>query len=94
MLENVPRVLPRHCKAVIHKDTWPKPPLFEVFREAGNLEERELFRTFNYGIGMVLVVPKNSADDILSRLQGLKEQAWVIGEIAASDEEKPSLELV
>jgi phosphoribosylformylglycinamidine cyclo-ligase len=94
LLENVPRVLPRHCKAVIKKDSWPKLPLFEILREAGNLEEKELYRTFNYGIGMVLVVPKRSADDILSRLQGLKEQAYVIGEIASCDDLCAQVELV
>jgi phosphoribosylformylglycinamidine cyclo-ligase len=94
LLENVPRILPRHCKAVIHKDAWPKLPLFEILREAGNLEEKELFRTFNYGIGMVLVVRKDDADDILSRLHGLNEQAYVIGEIAACDDASEQVELV
>ena len=94
LLENVPRILPRHCKAVIHKDAWPKLPLFEILREAGNLEEKELYRTFNYGIGMVLVVPKDSTDDILSRLRGLNEQAYVIGEIAACNENSEQVELV
>jgi phosphoribosylformylglycinamidine cyclo-ligase len=94
LLENVPRILPRHCKAVIRKGSWPKTPLFEVLREAGRLEEKELYRTFNYGIGMVLVVRKASADDILSRLQGLKEQAYIIGEIAACDDRSPQVELI
>ena len=93
LLENVPRVLPRHCKAVIKKDSWPKLPLFEVLREAGNLEEKELYRTFNYGVGMVLVVPRDSADDILSRIQGLGEKAYLIGEIAASDDQAERVEL-
>ena len=65
-----------------------------LLREAGNLEEQELYRTFNYGIGMVLVAPKESADDILSRLQGLNEQAYVIGEIAACDDQSEQVELV
>ncbi len=90
----MPRVLPRHCEAVIRKDSWPKLPLFELLREAGNLEEKELYRTFNYSIGMVLVVPKDSTDDILSRLQGLNEQAYVIGEIVACDEQSERVELV
>lgn len=94
LLENVPRILPRHCKAVIRKDAWPKPPLFEILREAGNLEEKELFRTFNYGIGMVLVVRKDDADDIMSRLRGLNEQAYVIGEIAACDDASEQVQLV
>jgi len=93
LTENVPRVLPRHCKAVINKGSWPKLPLFEALREAGNLEEAELYRTFNYGIGMVLVVPKGSADDILSRLQGLKEKAYLIGEIAACEKDRAQVEL-
>jgi phosphoribosylformylglycinamidine cyclo-ligase len=93
LLENVPRILPRHCKAVIRKDSWPKMPLFEVLREAGRLEEKELYRTFNYGIGMVLVARKDSAEDILSRLHGLKEQAYIIGEIAACDDQSPQVEL-
>lgn len=94
LLENVPRILPRHCKAVIRKNAWPKLPLFEILREAGNLEEQELYRTFNYGIGMVLVVRKNYADDILSRLHGLKEQAYIIGEIASCDDQSPQVQLV
>jgi len=94
LLENVPRILPRHCKAVIHKDAWPKLPLFEILREAGNLEEKELYRTFNYGIGMVLVVRKEDADDIISRLHGLHEQAYVIGEIAACEDSAAQVELV
>lgn len=94
LLENVPRILPRHCKAVIRKDAWPKLPLFEILREAGNLEEKELYRTFNYGIGMILVVPQDTADDILMRLHGLKEQAYIIGEIAACDDQSEQVELV
>ena len=93
LLENVPRILPRHCKAIIEKEAWPKLPLFEFLREAGNLEERELYRTFNYGIGMVLVVQKNDVDDIMSRLRGLNEQAYVIGEIAACDDTSEQVEL-
>ena len=94
LLENVPRVLPRHCKAVIRKDAWPKLPLFELLREAGNIEEKELYRTFNYGIGMVLVVPEESVEDILGRLNGLKEKAYVIGEIAACKDCDGQVELV
>ncbi len=94
LLENVPRVLPRHCKTIITKDSWPKLPLFEALREAGNLDEKELYRTFNYGIGMVLVVPKDSSEDIQSRLQGLNEQSYIIGEIAACKDCDEQVELV
>ncbi|WP_305041798.1 phosphoribosylformylglycinamidine cyclo-ligase [Geoalkalibacter sp.] len=85
--ENVPRVLPRHCRAVIERDSWAKPALFEALREGGAIEEAEMYRTFNYGIGMVLIVPAQETDDIMVRLSGLKEKAFVIGEIIKSDEE-------
>ena len=92
--ENVTRILPRHCRVVMHKDSWPKPPVFELLREGGNIDELEMFRTFNYGIGMVLVVPESEADDVMVRLSGLKEEAFLIGEIAKCGGEEPQVELV
>lgn len=94
LLENIPRILPRHCRAIIEKDSWPKLPLFERLREAGNVEEQEMFRTFNYGIGMVLVVPKESAEDIVSRLHGLNEEAYIIGHIATCKDECNQVDLI
>ncbi|WP_432820914.1 phosphoribosylformylglycinamidine cyclo-ligase [Trichloromonas sp.] len=89
LTENIPRVLPRHCQAVIEKNSWPKLPIFELLREGGNIVENEMYRTFNYGIGMAIVVPEAEADDIMVRLSGLKEQSYLIGEIAkcGADEE-------
>ncbi len=83
LLENVPRVLPKHCRAVIQKDSWEKPAIFELLREGGDIDETEMYRTFNNGIGMVLIVSAREAEDILGRLSGLQEKAWLIGEIAA-----------
>jgi phosphoribosylformylglycinamidine cyclo-ligase len=94
ILENVPRVLPRHCKAVIEKESWPKPAIFELLRSGGNIDETEMYRTFNYGIGMVLVVPAQEADDVMVRLSGLKETAFLIGEIAICGDEDDQVELV
>lgn len=85
ILENVPRVLPRNCQAVIQKESWPKLPVFEILREAGDIEATEMYRTFNYGIGMVLIVPEREADDVMVRLSGLKETAYLIGEIVKCD---------
>ncbi len=82
LTENIPRVLPRNCQAVIEKSSWPKQPIFELLREGGNIPENEMYRTFNYGIGMALVVSEEEADDIMVRLSGLKEQSFLIGEIA------------
>ena len=93
ILENVPRVLPRHCKAVIAKESWPKPAIFELLRSGGNIEELEMYRTFNYGIGMVLVVPEREVEDIMTRLVGLKETAFLIGEIAKCGDDEDQVEL-
>ena len=93
LLENIPRVLPRNCKAVIDRNTWQLPLIFELLRDAGRISEEELFRTFNCGIGMVLAVPENETDDILIRLSGLNEQAFVIGEVLKCEEGRECVEL-
>lgn len=93
ILENLPRALPKHCKALINKDSWEKPAIFELLREGGNIDEIEMYRTFNYGIGMVIVVPAAEADDVMSRLSGLNEKAFLIGEIAQCKAGEPQVEL-
>ena len=85
LLENIPRVLPNHCKALLNKGSWQIPALFDLLREGGNIDELEMYRTFNNGIGMVLIVNKDEVDDILSRLHGLGETASVIGKIVLTD---------
>ncbi len=82
LLENVPRVLPKGCQADIHLNRWERPVLFDILRSAGNVERDEMYRTFNMGIGMVLAVPDNQAEDVIDRLKGLGEQAWEIGEVS------------
>lgn len=94
LTENLPRVLPRQCQAVIEKASWPKPVIFELLRQGGEIEEAEMFRTFNYGIGMALVVPAKEADDVMVRLSGLKEQAFLIGEIAKCGAEDEGVALI
>jgi phosphoribosylformylglycinamidine cyclo-ligase len=81
LLENIPRVLPRGCKAVLDSATWTMPPIFSLLQQEGNIPREELYRTFNCGIGMVLVVPEKEAEEILIRLKGLHEDAHVIGTI-------------
>ncbi len=86
LVENIPRVLPKHCKAVIHKDSWEKPAIFEMLRAGGNIPENEMYRTFNYGIGMVLIVSPKDSEDIIGRLAGMDDEAYLIGEIVPSEE--------
>jgi phosphoribosylformylglycinamidine cyclo-ligase len=80
--ENLLRIIPKACEVTIIKGSWEVPPVFEFLQSAGKVEEREMLRTFNYGIGMVAVVPGSAAQDVLERLTGLNEKAYLIGEIA------------
>jgi phosphoribosylformylglycinamidine cyclo-ligase len=94
LLENVPRVLPHGCKAVIDRNSWAVPALFNLLQEGGNVEDSEMLRTFNCGIGMVLAAPEEEAEEILIRLAGLNEQAFIIGEVAKCEPGKECVEMV
>lgn len=94
LLENVPRVLPRGCQASINLNSWDRPMLFDVLRDAGNVARDEMYKTFNMGIGMVLVVADKDADDILDRLNGMNEKAWSIGKITACAEGSECVQLI
>jgi phosphoribosylformylglycinamidine cyclo-ligase len=79
--DNLPRVIPPGCKAVIRLGSWPVPPIFEVIRQGGNVEEEEMLRTFNNGIGMIVAVPAKAVGGVIARLKRWKEKAYPIGEI-------------
>jgi phosphoribosylformylglycinamidine cyclo-ligase len=87
LLDNLPRVLPEGLAARIEVRSWEVPNLFQVLREAGGVEEREMYRAFNMGVGMVAVVDRTCADSVLSSLRAAGERAWVAGEIVAGDRE-------
>lgn len=80
---NLPRVLPTGRKAVIDHGAWTVPPIFTLIRETGKIAEEEMFRTFNMGIGLVLVVAREQADHCRALLASLGEAAWIIGEVQA-----------
>ena len=94
LLENIPRVLPQGCKAIVHKGTWPILPIFKLLQDAGNIEESEMHRTLNCGIGMVLAVPAEQTDEILIRLSGLNEKAYVIGEVGKCEHGNEAVEMI
>ena len=83
LLENVPRVLPTNVTAVLDGKSWHTPKLFDWLREQGNVAQQEMYRTFNCGIGMVLIVAKDDVDAALSHLQQAGESVSVIGIIKA-----------
>ena len=78
---NLPRVLPNSCQAVIKKDSWPKPPIFDLLAKWGPVDEEEMYRVFNMGIGYVLVVRPTFTDSILAQLKRVKQEAYLIGRI-------------
>jgi len=94
LLENIPRVLPNGCKAVVRKSSWQIPEIFQIIQAGGNIDETEMFRTFNMGIGMVIIVPEREADDIMIRLSGLNETAFHIGEVVKCEAGKECVDLV
>ena len=79
--ENVPRILPENTVAAIDSQSWPLPKLFQWLQQAGNVETQEMYRTFNCGIGMVLVVNAEDADAIQKFLQQQGETIYQIGRI-------------
>ncbi len=83
--ENIIRVIPKACKAVIHKDSWEVPSIFKMLQKEGNVPDVEMHRTFNNGIGMVIVVPDASAQEVMDRLGAMNEKAFFIGEIESRD---------
>ena len=94
VLENLPRVLPASCRAVMQKGSWPVQPIFRYLQKEGGLSETEMYRTFNSGLGMILVVPPEQAEDVKDRLTAMELKAYLVGEVQARKENQASVELV
>ena len=88
LLENIPRVLPEGAQAVVDNSSWQLPAVFKWLQQNGNVVDEEMYRTFNCGVGMVLVVAAADSDAILNKLQDIGEQAWKLGDIRAGDREQ------
>ena len=85
LLENLPRVLPTGCRALIDTGSWQWPPVFTWLQAQGNVERREMYRTFNCGVGMVICVAAADRDVALAQLAAAGHHAWQIGSIDAGD---------
>lgn len=77
--ENLPRIIPDGLRAVIKKGSWHQPAIFNIIHREGNVSEKEMFRTFNMGIGFIIVVKETDLENAMRRLQRLGEKAFVIG---------------
>jgi phosphoribosylformylglycinamidine cyclo-ligase len=91
LVDNIARVLPEGCYANIRMGSWKVPPIFDLLQQWGNIEPSEMFRTFNCGIGLVLVVKTEDADDVLLQLKGLHEEACVIGRVESKGEKSVTI---
>lgn len=80
-IENVPRMLSENVKARIHKGSWQVLPIFHLLQKLGNIHEQEMYNTFNMGIGMVLAVEADQADEIIRCIHQKGENAYILGEV-------------
>jgi len=82
-IDNIPRILPQGSKAIIRYESWTIPPIFEFLKNNGNVSAEEMCRTFNMGIGMLVIVDESILEDTMQQLTALGETPYHIGEIAA-----------
>jgi phosphoribosylformylglycinamidine cyclo-ligase len=83
LVGNIPRILPKDCNAAIKKDSWDVPVVFKFLQDKGPVEDGEMFRVFNMGIGFVLIVAEDFADSIQKRLTRYGEKVYRIGRITS-----------
>jgi phosphoribosylformylglycinamidine cyclo-ligase len=90
-IDNIPRIIPEPCQAVIKIHSWEIPPIFTIIQERGNIDDMEMVRVFNMGIGMMIVVSEKDSEEIMERLEMLGEKAYLIGSVAKRDNHQPSV---
>jgi phosphoribosylformylglycinamidine cyclo-ligase len=88
---NVPRILPKGVRARIDPGAWPRPAIFGLLQRHGGLADDEMLRVFNCGLGMLLIVPREQAGDIVQRLEALGERIYRVGEVEAKGPDEPAI---
>ncbi len=79
--ENIPRILPAGVRVELQRSRWPRMVIFDYLQKLGHIDEVEMLRTFNCGIGMIVIVPADAADRALTHLEQSGEQAWLLGQV-------------
>jgi phosphoribosylformylglycinamidine cyclo-ligase len=92
--DNIPRIVPGPCRAVIRKGSWSVPPIFDLIQRVGGVDEEEMLRVFNMGIGMIIIVAEMDHAEILERLDKLGEKAYALGVIEKRDSDQPTVSFV
>jgi len=85
--ENIVRILPNNVNAEINLDSWKQPEVFDWIQEEGNVDKGEMLKTFNCGIGYILIVDKETSTDVIKVINNLGHQAFHIGDISVGDKE-------
>ncbi len=93
LLDNIPRVLPQGAQAVIDVASWNRPAVFDWLQEQGNVDEHEMHRVLNCGVGMVICVAQDQVETALASLRASGEQPWVIGQITEAAEGAAQVQL-
>lgn len=94
IIDNLPRILPKQCKAVINTSTWEPQPVFQYLKKAGELSDTEMMRTFNNGIGLIIVVNGEQCDEALTHLESIGETAFHIGSVERRKEKDNPIEFI
>lgn len=82
--DNIPRIMPQSCNVVIDRNAWELPAVFRFLQYNGGISEEDMWRTFNCGVGMVLIVPNSQAQDIIFQVEALGENAFIMGRVEES----------
>ena len=88
LLENIPRVLPDHLAAKLDPASWSQPEIFQWLQDLGNIATSEMYRVLNCGVGMVVVISRESSNEAINHLNSCGENAWLIGEVVQFDGEQ------
>jgi phosphoribosylformylglycinamidine cyclo-ligase len=91
--ENIPRVLPESAKAIVDDSSWEWPLVFNWLQHNGNVTTKEMYRTFNCGVGLIIAMPNEQAERAVALLREHGEDAWVIGQVAARSGDEAQVEI-
>lgn len=94
LTENVPRMIPKRCQALIDTSSWTPPAIFQYLQGAGKLSFKEMMRTFNNGIGLVMAVKKEDVDGVMLILKAMGESAFHLGEVKLRENRKEPVRFV
>ncbi len=90
--ESLPRVFPEGVRARINRKAWTVPPIFQAMSRLGQVDREEMYRVFNMGIGLIVVLPADAVVSVLEKAKALGDHGWQIGEIVAASDDKPEVE--